>query len=211
MFTGIIEEIGTIRSIEKMQDGVRLSIEAQSVLQNTQIGDSIDIDGVCLTVTRCTDTHFTTEAVGETLTKTTLGEFRPGRRVNLERALTLQSRLGGHMVQGHVSGTGTIRNLVQRGENYLLEIELSPDLLQYCVREGSIAIDGISLTIARLRESHIGLSIIPETMKRTTLQFKKPGEAVNVEADIIARYVEKFLAGRTNLSLTPDKLKEWGY
>ncbi len=211
MFTGIIEEIGEIVAIQKMTNGVRISVSAKKVLDDLKVDDSISIDGACQTVTGIQDRGFTVEAVGETLEKTTLARFRTGRKVNLERALTLQTRLGGHLVQGHVNGTGTVNKWIPRGENYYLEIELEPNLLHYCIAEGSIAVNGISLTIARLGSSSVGISIIPHTVKQTTLNHIKTGDPVNIETDVIAQYVERLLGDVSGKGLTPDKLKSWGY
>jgi len=211
MFTGIIEEIGEVLAVEKMPDGVRITVGARKVLNDLKVDDSISIDGACQTVIKCDPGSFTVEAVGETLQKTTLGQFRSGRRVNLERALTLQTRLGGHLVQGHINGTGRITQWFPRGENYFLEVEIPSDLTSYCIREGSIALDGISLTIARMEDNRVGVSIIPHTVKYTTLQEKKVGDLMNVEVDVIARYVKQFLNETNSSNLSIEKLKKWGY
>ncbi len=211
MFTGLIEEIGKIAAVERMRDGLRLTVTARKVLEDLQIDDSVNIDGACQTVVRIDDHSFTVEAVGETLQKTTFGEFTPGRVVNLERSLTLETRLGGHLVQGHVNGTGTITQWFPRGENYYLEVQLPPELMKYCIHEGSIAIDGISLTIAQLQPDRVGISIIPHTVKHTTLQFRKTGERVNIEVDVIARYVERLLGQSPHSKLTIETLRKWGY
>ncbi len=211
MFTGIIEEIGEVLAVEKMPDGVRITVGARKVLDDLKPDDSISIDGACQTVIKCDPDSFTVEAVGETIQKTTLGSFRNGRRVNLERALTLQTRLGGHLVQGHINGTGRITQWFPRGENYFLEVEIPSDLTSYCIREGSIALDGISLTIARMEDNRVGISIIPHTVKYTTLQEKKVGDLMNVEVDVIARYVKQFLDETNSSNLTMEKLKKWGY
>jgi len=195
-----------------MTNGIRITISAQKILQDIKIDDSINIDGACQTVVRYNDKTFTVEAVGETLEKTTLKHLKPGSLVNLERSLTLNTRLGGHLVQGHVNGIGKVTRWYPRGENYFLEIELPQDLMRYCVREGSIAVNGISLTIAHLKERHIGINIIPHTVKHTTLFKTKLGDLVNIEVDVIARYVEKFLnSDKGSSTLSFDKLKEWGY
>ncbi len=211
MFTGIIEEIGEVFSIQKLADGFRMTISGNTVMDDLKIDDSICIDGACQTVVTLGEGNFTVEAVGETIEKTTLGYFRSGRKVNLERSVTLQTRLGGHLVQGHVNGTGRITQWHPGGENYYLEIELSSDLLKYCVREGSIAIDGISLTIAKLLPNGVGISIIPHTVKHTTLHERKTGDRVNIETDIISRYVERLMQNPQAGAITIDKLKQWGY
>ena len=211
MFTGIIEEIGEVLAAEKMQDGVRITVSARKVLDDLKPDDSISIDGACQTVIRCNARSFTVEAVGETVQKTTLGSFRSGRRVNLERALTLQTRLGGHLMQGHINGTARITQWFARGENYFLEVEIPDQLTSYCIPEGSIALDGISLTIARMENNRVGISIIPHTVKCTTLQEKKVGDLMNVEVDVIARYVQQFLNETGSSDLNIDQLKKWGY
>ncbi|GAB4374083.1 MAG: riboflavin synthase [Calditrichia bacterium] len=211
MFTGIIEEIGQVTKLERIAGGIRLEISADTVLEDLQVGDSICIDGACQTVVKKSADGFTVEAVGETLQKTTLGSIIPGHRVNLERPLTLQSRLGGHLVQGHVNAAAPITQLFSRGENYFLEIRIPSELEKYCIPEGSIAIDGISLTIAQLQNRNVGISIIPHTYKNTTLQYKKIGDKVNVEVDVIARYVEKLLKGSNPSGLSYEQMKKWGY
>lgn len=193
MFTGLIEEVGTLRKIEPMRDGRRLFIEAQTTLAETAVDDSIAVNGVCLTVVKLDPAGFWVEAVGETLQKTTLKFWRVGQPLNLERALRLNDRLGGHLVQGHVNGVGKITQLSPRGENYFLEVEIPRDLLRYCVAEGSIAIDGISLTIARLNGTRLGVSVIPHTFAHTNLRDRHIGDSVNIETDIIAKYVERLL------------------
>jgi riboflavin synthase len=210
MFTGIIEEIGTVTAVKFLNDGVEISIGAGDTLKKLNINDSVCIDGACQTVIRTDKQTFTVQAVGETLEKSTLKTFRPGRKVNLESALTLNTPVGGHLVQGHVNGTASITSWIKRGENYLLELRLKPPLLKYCISEGSIAVDGISLTIAHLLEQTVGISIIPHTVRHTTLHERKTGEEVNIETDMIARYVERFLYNPRE-SLSEDQLKEWGY
>lgn len=210
MFTGIIEEIGTVIAVKSLTDGLELTTSAGDILKKLNINDSICIDGACQTVIRTDKQTFTVQAVGETLEKSTLKTFRPGRKVNLESAVTLNTPLGGHLVQGHVDATASITAWIKRGENYLLELRLKPPLLKYCISEGSIAVDGISLTIANLLEQTIKISIIPHTFQYTTLHERKTGDEVNIETDMIARYVERFLYNQTE-SLSEDKLKKWGY
>lgn len=211
MFTGIIEEIGEIIAREQMTNGVRLTILAPEVTKDLKVNHSMNIDGACQTVVHHDSHSFTIEAVGETLTKTTLGSLTIGSKVNLERSLTLQTRLGGHLVQGHVNGMGRITQWYRRGENFFLEIQAPSDLQRYFIREGSVAVDGISLTIASLMESRLGISIIPHTVHHTTLQYKKSGDPVNIEADVMARYVEKLFSKSQKSTLTRERLKNWGY
>jgi riboflavin synthase len=211
MFTGIIEEIGVVAQIKRLIDGLEITIAAHEILSKLKVEDSVAIDGVCLTLVRKNPQGFTVQAVGETLNKTTLGQYTIGRKVNLESSLTLQSPLGGHLVLGHVNRTAVIRHWERRGENYYLETALPADLLRYCITEGSIAIDGISLTIARLKSAEIGISIIPYTVEHTNLQEKKIGDEVNIEIDVIPRYLEKLLPKAGTGTLTIDQLKKWGY
>lgn len=211
MFTGIIEEIGEVNHIKKMADGREITIAASQVIPKLKVHDSIVIDGVCQTVIRMDQREFTVQAVGETLRKTTLGEYKIGRKVNLETSLTLETPLGGHLVLGHVNGTARIQRLDKRAENYYLEIHLPTEFVRYCIPEGSIAIDGISLTIANMEGNLIGISIIPYTTQHTTLREKQAGNLVNFEVDIIPRYLEKLLSHSAPNSLTYEKIKDWGY
>lgn len=211
MFTGLIEETGMVAGIERMTDGLRLTIEAGKILEDISVDDSICINGACQTVVKFNQDSFTVEAVGETLDKTTFSKLKPGTTVNLERSLTLGKRLGGHLVQGHVNGVGSVKQWQSRGDNYLLEIQLPPDLMRYCIREGSVAVDGISLTISGISPATIQINVIPHTVKRTTLQHIKIGDEVNIEVDVIARFIEKFLEKSPDSGLTRDKLRQWGY
>ena len=196
MFTGLVEEIGEIGSVETIDGGVRFKILAQTVLSDLQIGDSLCVSGACLTAVAVSKTHFAVEAVGETLEKTSLGTLGSGSRVNLERALAASGRFGGHIVQGHVNATGVICQWFQRGENWFLEVELPHSLMKYVILEGSISIEGISLTVAKLNSNRVGINIIPHTVVATNLGSKKVGETVNIEVDVLAKYVENILAHR---------------
>ena len=212
MFTGIVEEIGTIKDKAAINGGYRFSVAADIVMTDLRIGDSINVEGVCQTVVEISEKSFAIESVGETLEKTTLGNLQLNQRVNLERPLSPVSRMGGHFVQGHVNGTVKITQWYPRGENYFLEVELPKDLVRYTILEGSIALDGISLTIAHLNENRIGVNIIPHTVKHTSLQFKNVGDTMNAEVDMIAKYIEKLLSSnKTSETLTPENLKKWGY
>jgi riboflavin synthase len=211
MFTGIIEEIGQIKQIRHIAGGLEMEISSRDILTKINEGDSVAIDGVCQTVVNLQNDKFSIQAVGETLVKSTLNEYDPGRKVNLETSLTLEKPLGGHMVQGHVQATAEISRWQARGENYYLELLLPEVLLKYCIPEGSIAVDGISLTIAQLHTHAIGISVVPYTVQHTTLKEKSEGYRVNIETDIIARYVEKFTNIKSNDSITPERLKNWGY
>jgi riboflavin synthase len=193
MFTGIIEEIGHIKKIERIAGGNKINISAEIIMGDIKVDDSLAVNGVCLTVTRMEDAAVWVDAVGETLEKTTLVSMMVGSQVNLERALRLSDRLGGHLVQGHVNGIGEITQIKRRGENYYLEIFVPSNLNKYIVEEGSITVDGISLTIARLNDMRIGISIIPHTWKNTTISEAKVGQKVNIETDVLAKYIEKML------------------
>jgi riboflavin synthase len=205
MFTGIVEELGEVVALEEFGDAARLTVRGPLVTAGASAGDSIAINGVCLTVTDASDGTFSADVMGETLSRSGLGALGAGSAVNLERPLRLDGRLGGHLVQGHVDGTGTI--LERRpGERWdVLRIAVPPPLARYVVEKGSIAVDGVSLTVSALARvsSHgassprppdwIEVSLIPETLARTTLGRKQPGETVNLEADMIAKYVERLL------------------
>lgn len=194
MFTGIIEELGRINAIEPIAGGIRLFIEAQVVLEDLKTGDSLAVNGACLTVVQRQNSELAVEAVGETLEKTTIGTWKIGERVNLERALAAGGRFGGHFVQGHVNAAGRVAQWYPRGENWFLEVEIPPHLMRYIILEGSIAIEGISLTVASLHGNRVEINIIPHTVKATNLQFKQVGAAVNIEVDMIAKYIENLIA-----------------
>lgn len=215
MFTGIIEEIGTVKQVNAITGGKRLFIACQKTLSDTNPDDSICVNGVCLTVVKLEAAGFYAEAVGATLEKSTLEKLISGTKVNLERALTLNTRLGGHLVQGHVNGTGQITALTRLGDNYNIRIKYPDDLDKYLIKEGSVAIDGISLTIADLADSHLGISVIPHTWEKTNLKERKTGDYVNIETDVLAKYIEKLLSGtkknRSQNILSEEWLKKLGY
>lgn len=215
MFTGIVEEVGKICSITNLGDKARLIVRAERVLEGTCLGDSINIEGVCQTVTALDSPEkgtFTVDTLGESLKKTTLGSLRSGSMVNLERALRPDSRMGGHIVQGHIACTVGIRDLRTTGNNVYLSVEVPEPQLRYCIPEGSIALDGISLTIAAINGTVVTLNIIPATLKATTLGYKKTGDRMNLETDIIGRYVERLLApGLIAPGLSFERLRELGY
>jgi riboflavin synthase len=211
LFTGIIEEVGEIISVKGSTDQIEIRVRADLVMEDLKVTDSISIDGVCQTVVNKTNEEFAFQAVGETLTKTTMGEFRKGRQVNLERSLKLNSRLNGHFVQGHINGIGSISSIIKRGDNYFFEIKIPENLLKYCAPEGSIAVDGISLTIANIDQTRIGLNIIPYTFLHTTLCQKKVGQIINIETDVLARQIEQLITQNNNSKLSIEKLINWGY
>lgn len=193
MFTGIVEELGQIRKIQKGRSSAVLEIEARKVLEGTRVGDSICVSGVCLTVTSLEGGRFTADVMHETLNRSALQNARPGSLVNLERAMAADGRFGGHIVAGHVDGTGRIRGIEKDDNAVWYTIGAGDEILRYVVEKGSIAIDGISLTVAKVGEGWFSISAIPHTIRETTLQVKHQGDLVNLENDVIGKYVEKLL------------------
>ncbi len=220
MFTGLIEETGTVSGIRNSGEGKILEIAADKVLQGTKKGDSISINGACQTVTDISAKGFSVFVSRVTLDITTLGEFTPGRPVNLERALTLSSRLGGHIVQGHVDLRGKVRNIKADIKGVEIDIAVTGDYMKYIVEKGSITVDGISLTVVSTSGNDFKLYLIPETIENTIIKTWKPGTPVNIETDILARYVEQMLkygkngpedkSGESDINLM-NKLLENGY
>ena len=190
MFTGIIEELGTVERV----GADRITVRAQRVLEGTRLGDSIAVNGVCLTVTHLTGAGFTADVMPETLRRSSLGQLRPGSRVNLERAMAADGRFGGHIVSGHIDGMGQILALRDEGNAVWITIAAPPELLRGIVEKGSVAIDGVSLTVAAVTDQDFSVSIIPHTGGQTTLLHRRPGEQVNLETDIIGKYVFRLLA-----------------
>ncbi len=215
MFTGIIIELGKVYGIRKLSSGATLSIISKEIIKDACLGDSISVNGACLTVCEIDKSKgiLSFDVSYETLNKTTLGELKKGDLVNLEPALTLNTRLGGHLVSGHVEGVGKIKQIEQKGDYLQIDIEAPLEILKYCIKKGSIAVDGISLTISELSSSFFTLVIIPHTAKMTTLGTKKVGDRVNLETDIIAKYVEKFVSQMTDSSDNRllEKLKSYGF
>ena len=196
MFTGIVEEMGVVQSVDRTLAGTRLTILASRILDDLPIGASVSVNGACLTVVNHSNQNFSTEVSPETLSVTTLGDLAVGTPVNLERAMRVNQRLGGHLVAGHVDAVGNVRSRQQDGNAIVLTIEAPKDILRYCVQKGSIAIDGISMTINNVTDRTFSLSVIPHTAKETTLGLKQPGDGVNLEADLIGKYVERLLQER---------------
>jgi riboflavin synthase len=205
MFTGIVEELGTVEAIEPQGDALRLSIRTETVLSDVRLGDSIAVNGCCLTVASVDDGVWTADVMQETLDKTSLVGAGPGDRVNLERAVTAGARLGGHIVQGHVDGVGTVTRRTPSEHWELVEISLPPELSRYLVDKGSITVDGVSLTVVDTGARSFTVSLIPETLTRTTLGFRAPGDRVNLEVDVIAKYVERLLGDRVPPAPTSSK------
>ena len=214
MFTGLVEEVGRIAEFSPLANGRTLVIEASGVLKGLRPGDSVAIDGVCLTATEIHPGRFEVQAVATTLARTALGGYEPGRGVNLERALAVGERLGGHLVQGHVDGVGRVRSIKQLGELVLIDVEVPEEVAAVTVLHGSIAVNGISLTVNDVPdEGVVGLSIIPFTWSHTALSELCEGDAVNVEGDLIGKYVRKLLGrpGRARSEVAEDLLRGWGY
>jgi len=199
VFTGIIEELGRIASLEKLEQGMRLNIACATVLSDTKDGDSIAVNGVCLTALNVVDGSFSADLSPETLDRSTLGRLGVGSPVNLERAVTPQTRLGGHIVQGHVDARGTFLEAIDEGDFWTVRIGFPPEISRYMVEKGSVAVEGISLTIAHLNDNNFDIAIIPKTWTVTNLSTLKPGDPVNLEVDVIAKYVERMMAGRDRL------------
>ncbi len=217
MFTGLVEEVGTVRSIRRRAEYLRLSVACDSILDDLREGDSVSINGACQTAVEVHTNGFEVDTLAETLKKTNFGGLAVGSKVNLERALRVGDRLGGHMVQGHIDGLGTVDEVTLDGANVYLSVRLPKELCCYCVAEGSIAIDGVSLTVARLAASGVRVNIIPETWRRTALRELQAGAAVNIEVDVLARYAERLLGGtdaanrRDAARINGDLLQHWGY
>jgi riboflavin synthase len=197
MFTGIVEDLGEVEAVEHLGDSARITIRSALVTEDASPGDSIAVNGVCLTVTELIagPRGFTADVMGETLKRSSLASVVPGTKVNLERSVRLEDRLGGHLVQGHVDETATITRREPQEHWEIVRITLPPGLARYVVHKGSITVDGISLTVSAIAADWFEVSLIPETLKRTTLGIKQPGETVNLEVDVIAKYVEKLIAG----------------
>lgn len=209
MFTGIVEELGRVVRLETVEDSARLTVEAPTVTQDVNLGDSVSVNGCCLTVTAVQGSTFTADLMAETLTRTTLGSQAPGDPVNLERALRASDRLGGHIVQGHVDATAEVLDH-HRGEHWdLLRIGLPQEITRYVAVKGSVALDGVSLTVVDVVDASadapvpgagasLSVGLIPETLRRTTLGTRRPGERVNLEVDVLAKYAERLLGARTS-------------
>lgn len=212
MFTGIVEEIGIVKGFTKKSRGADIVVQCSKVLENTKIGDSIAINGCCQTVVVMDENSFTANVSGETLSISTLGNFKSGEKVNLERALTPTSRMGGHIVQGHVDCKGKFLRFEKLADFYDLTFEIPHEAAAYVVYKGSIAINGISLTVAEINENVFKVAVIPHTFENTTLNTLSAGEFVNIETDILGKYVEKFLSANHNKNrLNEDFLKENGF
>lgn len=215
MFTGIIEEIGVLQNMKRGTNEYQLTLSAKKVLQDVKLGNSIAVNGVCLTVTSFTSEQFTVDVMPETVKATSLQSLARGSSVNLERAMAANGRFGGHFVQGHVDGVGTIKSKNQVSNAVYFWIETSAEMMRYIVPKGSVAIDGISLTVVEVKDNQFSISIIPHTITETILQFKQHGDGVNIECDMLAKYMERLLEKRvahtSNNGVTLEKLAENGY
>ena len=214
MFTGLIEEVGNIVFINKSDNFSKLGIKANNIISDASIGDSISTNGVCLTITKITDTIYEADVMAETIRRSTLGSLNIGDRVNLERAMASNKRFGGHMVTGHIDGIGKIINLKNEGNSVWISISANENILKYVVDKGSIAIDGISLTVAYVDDNIFKVSIIPHTGDSTTLFNKAIGDVVNLECDIIGKYVEKFVllgSKKSKSNINEDFLRNNGF
>jgi riboflavin synthase len=193
VFTGLVADLGTVAAVDATDDGVRLAI-ASPLSGELRPGDSVAVNGVCLTATTLTDGGFSADVMHETLRRSSLAEVVAGGRVNLELPLRASERMGGHIVQGHVDGVGSVREVREDGFARIVTVAADPDVLRYVVEKGSVAVDGVSLTVARVDDESFDVSLIPETLERTTLGAAAPGAPVNLEVDIVAKYVEKLVA-----------------
>ena len=212
MFTGIIEEVGIVEALEIRPAGARLRVRCRTVLEDVAEGASLSVNGVCLTAVEPRDGLFTADVAPETLRRSNLGDLRPKSPVNLERALSASGRLDGHIVQGHVDGTGELLSLKSIGEgNWWMVVRAPRELERYLVVKGSVAIDGISLTIASLESDAMSVTVIPHTYSNSNLPSRRTGDRLNLECDVLAKYVEKLLGPRSKSSLTIEQLHELGY
>ena len=196
MFTGIVRELGSVEALDGGKDGIRLRVHAPETAARAVVGDSVALNGVCLTVTGIDGGALFFDAVPETLSRSTLGSLRAGLAMNVEPALRAGEPLGGHIVQGHVDGVGRVRTVEPEGEGARIEIEAAPEVLRYCVEKGSIAVEGVSLTVATLAEDTFAVALIPHTLAATTLGALQPGDDVNLEVDVVAKYVERLIGPR---------------
>ncbi|MBP3041386.1 riboflavin synthase [Bacillaceae bacterium Marseille-Q3522] len=211
MFTGLVEEIGKVATVKKALNSAAITIKAKKVLEDVNIGDSILTNGICLTVTAFNRDTFTVDVMAETMRRTNLHQIAPGTEINLERALMAGGRLGGHLVSGHIDGTGSIRSFIKEENAVWITISAAPQILKYVVEKGSIAIDGVSLTVAYVNDAEFKVSIIPHTKEMTTLLKKNIGDTVNLECDMIGKYVEKFLGGGKREAINMRFLQENGF
>lgn len=210
MFTGIVEEIGTVESVVRGAKSCRLTIRADKIFDDLKLGDSVAVNGVCLTAEEIRYPLFTADVMAETVRRTNIELLSPGGKVNLERAMQLNGRFGGHIVSGHIDGTGTVSSMMREDNAVWVRIAADSGLLRYIVKKGSVALDGISLTVADVEPGAFSVSVIPHTAEETTLIGKKPGDRINIECDIIGKYVEK-LTKTGNDGITMELLEKYGF
>lgn len=211
MFTGIIEELGKVKQIQPSSEAMCLTISASKILADVQLGDSIAVNGICLTVTKFTNDTFTVDVMPESMRATSLKSLKIGQPVNLERAMLANGRFGGHIVSGHIDGTATIVRKQNVSNAVYIELKMAPELTKQCIVRGSITIDGISLTIFELTDTTVTVSIIPHTYKETVLGFKQIGDIVNIETDLIGKYVKKLMTAHSKKEVTFDMLSRAGF
>jgi len=213
MFTGIIEDIGKVEAVKSGVNSARLRIKSEEIPKDLKVGDSVSVNGVCLTVTEYARTGFTVDAVPETMQRSNLGNLHAGSPVNLERALRVGDRMGGHMMSGHVDSKGVIQSIEKEENAVWFTVSLTNEFLKYLIPKGSVGIDGISLTVVDVSDTSFTVSVIPHTLKETTLAIRQKGEEVNIECDMTAKYIERFLAfkNESKKDITMDYLKENGY
>lgn len=211
MFTGIIEEIGTVERIQRDDRNCKLSVRAASILEDIHIGDSIAVNGICLTVTCFSDQSFTVDVMGETWNRTALGRLRSQTQVNLERAMPADGRFGGHIVTGHIDGTGTIASIRKDRNAVWYQIQAERRILSLIVEKGSIAIDGISLTVAKVSHTDFSVSVIPHTLEQTILKNKRVGDMVNLENDMVGKYIQKLANQGNETGITKEFLYKYGF
>lgn len=211
MFTGLVEEVGVIRQISRSGMAMELTVQCRKVLEGTQLGDSIAVNGVCLTVTRLGSDFFAADVMPETMKRTNLGHLQPSSPVNLERALAAGQRMGGHFVQGHVDGVGTIIERRPFENAVLFGFRVPPELTHYMVEKGSIAVNGISLTLVEVGSDFFTVSVIPHTLRETQLQSARVGDMVNIECDMIGKYIAKWVGKTSSPTLSLEKLKQTGF
>ena len=209
MFTGIVEELGTVNAIKKGVKSAQLSISAKKIFSDLKLGDSVATNGVCLTVTSINQNTFTADVMNETLVKSSLSELKAGSIVNLERAMHVNDRFGGHIVSGHIDGLGKIISITKDDIAFWYKIKTTSEIMRYIIKKGSITIDGISLTVAKLEQNSFSVSIIPHTLSNTVLKNKKIGDMVNLENDIIGKYIEKFVNNKSGI--TKEYLTKQGF
>lgn len=209
MFTGIIEELGTVNNIKQGAKSCVLTIQAEKIFSDLKIGDSVAVNGVCLTATAVNKNVFTADVMAETMRRSSLGTLKKGGRVNLERAMAADGRFGGHIVSGHIDGCGIITSYVREDNAVWVTVSAGEEIMRYIIMKGSVALDGISLTVAKVFSDAFSVSVIPHTASETTLLSKKTGDRINIECDIVGKYVEK-LAGRQS-NITAEFLKEYGF